>query len=171
MKIDNIEDARILNTFLGFAATSKLITPALLCKEHFNAVNSELHKLRTISEDIIASRSVLSSVFDDDIYKLNGTDYHKKLIKQFGGAFSRLFDAEYKKLITDLRLCKKDGKKLSYKEAVAMTDRLSFFQNKLNEYAESEAPTKNYLGEAYVGIDTEWNYIFEIGRASCRERV
>lgn len=161
IKIDNIENARILNTFLGFAATSKLITPALLCKEHFNAVNSELHKLRTLSEDIVASRSVLSSVFDDDIYKLNGTDYHKKLIKQFSGAFSRLFDAEYKKLITNLRLCKKDGKKLSYNEAVAMTDRLSFFQNKLNEYAESETPIKNHLGEAYVGIDTEWNYIFE----------
>lgn len=161
MQVDTIENTHILNAFLGFAATSKLITPALLCKEHFDAVNSGLHKLRTISEDIIASHSVLSSIFDDDIYKLNGTDYRKKLTKQFERTFSRLFDTEYKKLITNLRLCKKDGKKLSYNEAVAMTDRLSFFQNKLKEYAEAENPIKNYLGEAYTGIDSEWDYIFE----------
>lgn len=161
IQVDNIENTRVLNAFLGLVATSKLITPSLLCKEHFDVVHSELHKLRTISEDIIDLRLVLSSVFDDDIYKLNGTDYHKKLTKQFGGTFSRLFDAEYKKLISDLRLCKKDGKKLSYNEAVAMMDRLSYLQNKLDEYVEAETQIKNYLGEAYIGIDTEWDYIFE----------
>lgn len=161
IQVDNIENSRNLNEFFGFAATSKLITPSLLCKEHFDAVNSELHKLRTISTDIIASRSVLDSVFDDDIYKLNGTEYYKKLTKQFVGTFSRMFNAEYKQLINDLRLCKKDGKKLSYNEAVSMTDRLSCFQSKLNEYAELETPIKNYLGEAYKGVDTGWDYIFE----------
>lgn len=157
----NIDDAYNWNIFFGFAATSKLITSSLLNRAHFDAVNSALHELQTLSEDLLASRSVLSAVFDDDVYRLDGAEYHKKLTKQFSGTFSRLFNDEYKQLIVSLRSCKKDGKKLSYSEAVMMTERLAYFQRKSTEYAESEFPIKTFLGEAYKGIDTKWSYITE----------
>ena len=35
----------------------------------------------------------------------------KKLTKQFSGTFSRLFNAEYRQLVADLRLCKKRWEK------------------------------------------------------------
>lgn len=157
----SIEDARIWKAFFGFAATSQIITPSLLSKEHFHAVNSALNELQAQSSAILSSRSVLSAVFEDDIYKIDGAAYHKKLTKQFGGIFSRLFNAEYKRLITDLRLCKKDGKKPSYSEAVTMTERLSYYQQKSTEYAEAEAPIKAFLGTAYKGVETEWDYVTE----------
>ncbi len=157
----SIEDAHSWNTFFGFAETSQIITPALLDRTHFDSVNSALHELQAQSSDILASRSVLSAVFDDDIYKLDGAAYHKQLTKQFSGMFSRLFNAEYKKIVTDLRLCKKDGKKPSYSEAVTMTERLSYYQQKSTEYAEAEAPIKSFLGAAYKGVETEWNYVTE----------
>lgn len=157
----SVEDAQLWNSFFGFAATSKLITPSLLDRERFDAVNSALHKLQGQSADILAARSVLSAVFDDDIYKLDGAAYHKKLTKQFGGVFSRLFNAEYKQLITDLRLCKKDGKKPAYDEAVSMTERLAYYQQKTSEFVEAEAPIKAFLGEAYHGVETEWDYVAE----------
>lgn len=157
----SVEDAQLWNSFFGFAATSKLITPSLLDRERFDAVNSALHKLQAQSADIMAARSVLGAVFDDDIYKLDGTAYHKKLTKQFGGIFSRLFNAEYKQLITDLRLCKKDGKKPAYNEAVSMTERLAYYQQKTLEFVEAEAPIKAFLGEAYHGVETEWDYVAE----------
>lgn len=154
----SIEDARIWNDFLAFAATSKLITPSLLVREHFDLVNSELHKLQMQSVEILAVRSVLSAVFDDDIYKLDGAEYYKKLTKQFVGTFSRLFNAEYRHLITALHLCKKDGKKPNYNEAVTMTERLAYYQQKLSEFIEAEAPIKEFLGEAYHGVKTDWDY-------------
>lgn len=157
----SVEDAQLWNSFFGFAATSKLITPSLLDRERFDAVNSALHKLQAQSADIMAARSVLGAVFDDDIYKLDGAAYHKKLTKQFGGIFSRLFNAEYKQLITDLRLCKKDGKKPAYNEAVSMTERLAYYQQKTLEFVEAEAPIKAFLGEAYHGVETEWDYVAE----------
>ena len=128
---------------------------------HFDTVISALQKLQTQSADILAARSALSAVFDDDVYKLDGTAYNKRLTKQFNGIFSRLFNAEYKHLITDLRLCKKDGKKPSYTEAVTMTERLSYYQQKNLEFIEAEAPIKAFLGEAYHGIETEWDYVTE----------
>ena len=156
-----VEDAQLWNSFFGFAAVSKLITPSLLNREHFDAVNSALRTLQGQSADILAARSVLSAVFDDDIYKLDGAAYHKKLTKQFSRTFSRFFNAEYKQLITDLRLCKKDGKKPSYNEAVAMTERLAYYQQRNLEFIEAEAPIKAFLGEAYHGVETEWNYVTE----------
>ena len=157
----SIEDAHIWNSFFGFAATSKLITPSLLNREHFDTVDSALRALKGRSADIIAARSVLSAVFDDDVYKLDGAEYHKKLTKQFNGTFSRLFNAEYKQLITSLRLCKKDGKKPSYDEAVTLTERLAYYQQKSLEFVEAEAPIKAFLGEAYHGVETEWDYVTE----------
>lgn len=100
-----IEDARTWKGFFSTAATSQIITPSLLNKEHSEAVNSALTKLSAQSAEILSSRSVLDSTFDDDLYKLNGTQYHKQLTKQFTSAFARLFNSEYKKIIADLRLC------------------------------------------------------------------
>lgn len=161
IQCDSIEDALIWNTFFGFAATSELITPLLLNRAHFNTVKSALHELQAQSSDILALRSELSAMFDDDIYKVDGAGYHKKLTKQFSGTFSRLFNAEYKQLINDLRLCKKDGKKPSYSEAVIMTEKISYYQQKNKEYAEAEAPIKTFLGAAYKGVETEWDYVIE----------
>ena len=157
----SIEDVHIWDRFFGFAATSGLITPSLLNREHFDTVNSVLHTLQMQSADILADRSALSAVFDDDVYKLDGAAYHKKLTKQFSKTFSRLLNAEYKQLITSLRLCKKDGKKLSYSEAVAMTEKLASYQQKNLEFGEAETPIKSFLGEAYHGVGTEWDYVTE----------
>ena len=157
----SIEDARDWNAFFGFAATSKLITPSLLDRSHFEETNAALQDLREKSAQLLVARSALNAVFDSDVYKLDGAEYHKKLTKQFGGIFSRLFSTEYKRLIANLRLCKKDGKKLSYHEAVAITKRLADFQKKSAEYAESEAPIKSFWGKAYQGIETDWDYVAE----------
>lgn len=155
----SVEDAHIWSDFFRFAATSKLLTPLLLDRAHFDAVNSNLEALQAQSTDILTLRSMLSATFDNDIYKLNGAEYHKKLTKQFDGVFSKLFNAEYKQIINNLRLCKKDKKKLSYNEAVITTKQLADYEQKIAEYAERETPIKAFLGEAYKGADTEWGYI------------
>lgn len=154
-----IEDAHNWKTFFDFAATSKIITPSLLNKERFEKVHSEISFLQNQSADILADRAVLDSAFEESFYKLDGELYHNKLVKQFSGMFSRLFNAEYKQLITDLRLCKKDGKKPSYTEAVTVTERLKRYQEKYVAYNEAEAPVKTFLGEAYNGIYTDWDYV------------
>lgn len=161
IKCVNIEDARIWNKFFGFAATSKLITPSLLVRDHFDEVNSIVTELQLQSSDILASRSILNEMFDDGIYKLDGTEYHKKLTMQFSGAFSRVFNAEYKQIITNLRSCRKDGKRFTYAEAVEITEKLSQYQQSNTQYMKTEIPAKVFLGPAYRGVETDWKYIQE----------
>ena len=117
-------------------STSSARLLKILNKEHFNTVNTALRELQTQSADILAVHATLADVFDEDVYKLDGATYHKKLTRQFNGFFSRLFNAEYKQLMADLRLCRKDGKKLSYDEAVTFTEKLSSYQQKCSEFTE-----------------------------------
>ena len=157
----NIEDARIWETFFRVAEASQIITPSLLYKARFDKVNSTLHELWADSSDILSVRSELDDVFDNDIYKLDGITYHKQLTKQFNGTFSRFFNAEYKRIITNLRLCKKDKKRPSYKEAVSAIERLACYQSKNEEYAVKEEQIKMFLGTAYKGVETKWDCIIE----------
>ena len=165
----SMTDARVWNEFLGFAATSKLVTPLLLNREHFDTIDSVLHDLQALSADILASRSVLDEAFDADIYELDGADCYKKLVERFGSWSSRLFNDEYKQLIRRLRLCKKDKKKPSYDTAVTLTKELASYQRNIAQFSETEAPVKAFLGEAYQGVETEWEYVTE--QMSALERI
>lgn len=155
----SVEDAVRWKEFFDYSATSRLITPALLNKERFEKARRALNGLHTISNEIHSCRAVLDAVFDEDVYKLDGASCFKKLRRHFDSTVSRLFNAEYKQLVSDFRLCKKDGKKVSYDEAVSMSERLAYYQRKCEEYCEVEAQIQGFLAEAYNGINTDWGYI------------
>lgn len=155
----SIEDAAAWKAFFRFISDSKLITPYLLSRENFAAINSILNSLKSQSEDILSVRNILDNVFDEDVYKLDGSLIHKELTKQFNGAFSRLFDSEYKNLIKELKLCKKDGKKPSYAEALPLVERLAYYQQKIAEYKQTESQIIGSLGSAYRGVKTDWDYV------------
>lgn len=158
IQCDSIKKARVWSMFFNFVGSSRLITPALLNKKSFDEAAAALHELRSLSSELLDVHSMLSAKFDDDVYKLDGAAYLKKLTKLFGGLFSRFFNGEYRRIISELRLCKKDGKKPSYREAVAAMEQLADYQQKNEEYAEKEAPVKTFLGEAYTGVETDWDY-------------
>lgn len=155
----DINDARCLNTFFELVATSDFITPSLLEHQRFKMICSTISILKELSHEILSRRAELSSEYDDDIFKLNGKDYNKRLIKQFSGFFSRIFSKEYKQLITDMRLCRKNGKSLSYNDAVKLSEKLAYYQMKLAEYADEETKIAGLVGTAYKGIETDWDYI------------
>ena len=156
----SIENAVAWEAFFLLASTSTVITPALLQQDVFDQAVATLKRLQTLSADILSSQAILASTCDEDVYKLNGAEYHKKLTKQFSGIFSRLFSQEYTQIIGNLRLCKKDGKKPSYSEAISLTERLAYCQGQMSEYDELEVTVKNSIGLAYQGLHTDWTIIF-----------
>ncbi len=158
---ENTEQARIWRSFFRFASSSQIITPSLLNKERFDQVYTELKQLKSESEDILAFRAEIDTNYKEGIYEINGGEYYGKLTEKFYGFFSRLFNSEYKSLVKDLRLCKKDEKKPSYSQALAITELLSKVQKKTAEYFESEKSVKACLGSAYNGIETNWVYVTE----------
>ncbi len=154
-----MDDAHTWCRFFQFATNSEILTPALLHKERVSEAVSVLQKLQSLCGEITSCRTVLESTLDGDFNRIDGAEYHNKLVKLFKGTFSRLLNAEYKQMINTLRLCKKDGKKPSYQEAVTLTERIAYFQEKTAEYEAAEAPVKPLLGTAYHGLDSDWDAI------------
>lgn len=150
-------DAELWARFFGLAKTSDFLSPSLLCPDNLSQISKILPDLKSLSADILSARSWIDAAYDAEIYQIDGAETNKQLVRQFGGAFSRLFNQEYKKLISAIRLCKKDGKKPSYEDAVSLTEKLSLYQQKTREFSGLEAPAKECFGKAYCGITTDWS--------------
>jgi KaiC/GvpD/RAD55 family RecA-like ATPase len=75
----SIGDAYKWHKFFKIVASSRLISPSLLYRENFEAVNSALKNLQAQSTDILSLRSRLDKVFYRNIYKIDGVDYYQKI--------------------------------------------------------------------------------------------
>ena len=153
----NLADIFFWRSFFELVGGSYLITPVLLNKHNFDMAYDSLQKLQSISNGIHSLMQNLSDC-NDDIYKLNGVDNYSDL-KHFSGALSRIFNSDYKKIVSDIRLCKKVNKKPKYYESVLLMKNLSEYQKAMSEYAHIESSVKSLLGPAYKGIDTDWDYV------------
>lgn len=109
----------------------------------------------------------MNKEYDADVYKLDGAKYYKKLTKQYNGFFSRLFSSEYKRIISDLQLCRKDGKKPKYTLAVDILKTLNVYQEKQLEFCNIEKNIQNLLGSAYKGINTDFCKLIDELTALC----
>ncbi len=152
----SLEEAGRWQRFFQTAANSELITPAFLQKDRFETADAALRILAEKSGEIREIQSELDTVYDSEIYQISGGECHKKLTRMFGSFFSRLFNREYQQLVGELRMCKKDGKGISYRQAVSLTEKISRFQQLTEEYQEAEEPVKSWLGPGYAGMDTDW---------------
>ncbi|MDO4839320.1 MAG: DUF4011 domain-containing protein [Desulfovibrionaceae bacterium] len=161
IQCSSIEDYYAWKAFFDFAATSGILTPALLDRVNFGKADAALGKMEAQCADVLEARAKVDAVSDDNIYKLDGEELSKKLTIQFGGFFSRLFNSDYKQIVTSLHLCRKDGKKPSYKEACAMAENLASYQQKDADFSSAAMLIGPLLGGAYKGTETEWAYVRE----------
>lgn len=155
---EGIDAARFWRDFLSFAAASGIITPAFL--RDADLVDT-LRKMATLSAEILNIQTNLDAVYGQDIYQIDGAEYHQKLKTQFGSFFSRIFNQEYRQTIASFQACKRSEGKLSYQDAVALTGLLSEYREKVKEFETFEDLVKENLGSGYSGLQSDWAYIKE----------
>lgn len=156
LNADSLQCASAFRRFFVLAKTSGFITPLLLTSQATAKALESVQNLQGLSNEILGKKSILNATFDSDIYKLDGQNYHKKLTKQYRGFFSRLFSGEYRRIIGEIKLCKKDGKKLKYQAAVEAMDNLRIYQEKSQEFDDIQKPIQGYFGLAYLGLNTDF---------------
>ena len=157
IKAQNIEQAYALRDFFNLVKSSDFITPDLLNMTALAKVKVNSQKMKELAKEIFDHKEIIGERFDDDIFKLDGKNLHKKLTKQYCSLFSRLFGKEYKHIIGEIKLCAKNGKKLKYADAVSATEVLSDYQQKYRDFDAVEEETSIFLGSAYNGIDTDFD--------------
>jgi hypothetical protein len=133
----------------------------LLTSKNIETAYKNALKMKELVDTIFSCRAYLDAIYDPDIYKADGSMLHKKLSRQFSGFFSRLFSGEYRRIISDLQLSKKDGKKPKYKVAMEHLNKLAVYQQSLTEYDAIATKTIAMFGEGYNGINTDFKALLE----------
>lgn len=155
--VKNMYQAYSLKKFFYLVKTSEFITPLLLDYKSLMDTIDIVNKMSILSEDILSKKSIIDEAFDEDIYKLEGLPIYKKLNNIYNSFFSRIFSGEYKNIIKELKLCKKEGKKINYNVAISYMKNLIIYQQKINEFNDWEEKIKNKIGSVYVGVATNFS--------------
>ncbi len=161
LSCNSLEQVNLCEVFFELLGESMTLTPAFLKLTACSYLLKNLQELEKLAGHIIAIRSELNAAHDEGIYKLNGDENYKKLTRQFTNKFTRIFNAGYKKIVTDVRLCNKNGKKAKYNELIDLMGKLADFQAKKLQFAEMEASVKQAMGKDYIGVDSDWKTVIQ----------
>ena len=158
---DSVNKMRSWKPIFSFLGSSEYLTPTLLNRERFNEDIKHLRGLSMFAEEIASSKRDIDNLYDEDIYKIDAGMINKKLCRQFTGTLSRVFNAEYKGIVNSIRLCRKDGKKISYAEALRITEMLTRYEKSSEEFGLAEDRIRDHVGEWYKGLGTDWSQLKE----------
>lgn len=154
--LSNMKQAYAARKLFSILKESDFIVPKTLSRASIENVLHSVESMQKLSIEILKNKKELDELFDEDVYKLDGSLFYKKLSKQFRNFFVRLFNRDYRRLIGEIKLCKKDGKRIRYKDAVEAMSVLDNYQHRLQEFISLENGIREFVGAAYCGVNTDF---------------
>ena len=136
----------------GIAPTEKWFIPT-----SYTAIKASLGSIVEEHNHIQNLKKTLTSIFDDEILKLDLYPMLQRFRGKYDSAFKRLFSFEYKRDIAELRCYTHSGKELSYKDSLQYLTRIKEYTDKIAKL-DPEEYIANF-GSHYVGVDTNWDNI------------
>lgn len=161
IELDSVDEFSEYSKYFDLLAKSVFVTPQLLSEDDLSGVIENVIKMRNLATIIFTNKALIDATYDDDVYKFDGTRLYKVVSRQFSGFFSRLFGKEYKKIVSEWRLYKKDGKKPSYKKFVGHVEALAFYQEATREFETLDSTAALLFGEGYKGINSDFETMIE----------
>lgn len=158
IEIPSVHAAQQYRKFFKAMGSSKAFTPTLFDSDALVEVTALAEQMSQIAQEIQQAQQQLAQNYDEDIFKLDGKDIYKKLTVNHSNGLGRAFSSEYKKLAKSLQMCRKDGKRPSYAEAVKATETLREFQRKTDEFFNNEKMLDGRIA-CYKGVNTDWDSV------------
>lgn len=156
---NTLNQTQLWDNFFTLASESQILTPSFLKQSACAYLQEKLQEMENLGTEIVRQRDEINRQYDDDVYRLDADDAYKKLTRVYTNCIGRFFNSEYRKLIADIKLNSKSGKKPSYREAVDLTNNLNIYHEKMRNFEAVESPLKSSLGSAYKGVDSDWTII------------
>lgn len=154
--LDSLYDTDIYIHLLVILSSTIYLNPESLKRQNIDLLLSATKEMEELSSHIIELRSYLNNGYESSVYLLDGSDLLNKLTKLYSGFFSRLTNAEYKKIVTDIRLASKTGKKPSYKTAIECMKALSDYQNLTAQFEQKRTEIGERLVADQLIVDADW---------------
>jgi superfamily I DNA and/or RNA helicase len=172
LPVECVAAVEAISEFWHLMADADIITPSLVDE---NSIECACGQMKDLCDEGLKVKGMMDSIdaeFETDVYDWNAEEDGKKLKKLYAGNFSRLFSKEYNDIVKRIRMFRKTGKRVSYKEAVECADTLAAYHASRNEFDVKEAAIKPLLGEAYQGLETDWGKVIgQLERLSALTQV
>ncbi len=156
ISVSTLHQAHTFHEFFTLVKESGFITPALFAPSTLHKTAETVKRMQETAKTVLKQKAILDETFDEEIVKLDGQALYKKLTREFNSFPSRLFSREYKRILREMKLYKKDGKRPSYKLAVSALDTLQAYEQKMKEFDKLQNPVEPLLGNAYQGVNTDF---------------
>ncbi len=150
IKIKNISQAENLNKLIEVIISSPFIKAELLT-ENLKKVYEKVEKLKEKADEIYEIRKNVLVEYDKELLDVDPIERYKKLSREYKGALKRAFSSDYKKIIKDLKLCKNDGVKPKYNQALEVYKKLYDITEITAQIVDIAKPIKNKIN----GYDKE----------------
>ena len=157
ISLDTVDEYVRYDELFSLLSSTKFITPQLLGEENLADIIEKVRRMRELSKIITEKKEMLDAVYDPEIFDYDGVGLHKQLTRRFNSLGSRLFGKDYKKLIGELRLLRKDGKKPKYKRLVEEADALRIYRESKAEFETAEGKIYALLGNGYKGLASDFD--------------
>ncbi len=161
LQMDTLLNVNKYIQLLNVLTHSNFVRPEMLTVENVTLLLESSNVLMQLSQQIIPIRQKLNASFDESVYNLDGAEYFNKLTKLYSGLFSRMFNSEYKSIVTNIRLASKSGKKPSYAEAQDYMMALMEFHRLLGLFEAEKNKVVNLINVDQVNVDTNWHMFSE----------
>ncbi len=159
VECQTMDAIKFWNRFFGFLEDDHVVTPDFFKKDTFARVKETFTSLAETGKDVNKIKADLGNDFRDGLFDIPAEEYHQRLVANYSGFFARLFSSDYRGIINSIRIQKKGNTKVSYKDALAITEKVSELQYKNKVFNDKESTFLQQIGSSYAGLDTDWDKI------------
>lgn len=156
IQIKNIKQASLYCELFRFLKRTRVVSPALMVENNAEIALERAYELKEIALLAENLKNSINADYRDDVYNIDADKCYKKLANKYTSSLKRAFSKEYKKIINEMRLCKRDGKKPKYASALKTLKELSDYADAVKTFEKRENDVKDWFGPAYCGITTQW---------------
>lgn len=150
IKLKDLQDVKTLANIFKNAHSYPI---GFFKQENFDEIIEKCNRLSELTDEILAIRNRLDPIYTDKLYNIEGQILNVAL-RRYASIFSR-HGNEYNSQINKIFTCKKDGKKVKYKEALSISLDLMTIQSFMPEY-EDLISYMSRLGVEHISFETNW---------------
>lgn len=148
------------HALLQLLGKSSVITPLDIHKDAIANILPHVTHMQELSNGIIPLVDGLTENYNEQfLTEIDGQSIHDDLISKYGSFFKRIFNSEYKKILTDFKLHQKSPEKIGYQKAVSLSTNLMNLQELKKQFESEEKLVEGSIGTSYQGYRTDWNYV------------
>lgn len=150
VSVDTVSEAETAKELFGVLKDSYHLSFAHLNRERVDTAILQLEKMIPVAINIERLEASILNDYNADALTLDGADIKEKLIVKYPSWLSRLFKSEYKNIINSIRLLRKDGRKISYNDALNFAIALDEYSKAVKQYDDFAAPIKSGFASDYT---------------------